>query len=199
MLARSRQMLTDARSLLEGAGRLHPLRTRLLHLSEREMATVGWLWRGTKHPSVRRAAMLISWLGNGVAYLLVAGILLAGTDGKVQLVALSGTGILICHLIYPWLKLACGRPRPFELRADLVSPLATLDRHSFPSGHVMTLTAAMVPFVVAAPAFLPFALLLWLAMAWSRIACAHHYPSDVLAGGALGLVVSGALTSSIIG
>jgi len=31
---------------------------------------------------------------------------------------------------------------------------------------------------------------LWLFVAWSRVACAHHYPTDVLDGAALGLSVA---------
>jgi undecaprenyl-diphosphatase len=34
-----------------------------------------------------------------------------------------------------------------------------------------------------------------LSMAWSRIATAHHYPSDVVAGIALGAVVAGPLSA----
>ena len=68
--------------------------------------------------------------------------------------------------------------------------LETLDEHSFPSGHVMTLTAALVPIVLALPATLPLSLGAWCAMAWARLASAHHYPSDIFAGAGIALVVS---------
>ena len=68
--------------------------------------------------------------------------------------------------------------------------LRALDEHSFPSGHAMTLTAALVPFVLAFPHVLGLAFATWLLMAWARLASAHHYPSDVAAGAVLGVCVS---------
>ena len=48
----------------------------------------------------------------------------------------------------------------------------------------------MAPLAVAWPFAWPLVLLAWAAMAWSRIACAHHYPSDVLAGTLLGASIA---------
>jgi undecaprenyl-diphosphatase len=185
MLSRSRVRLAEARQRLERHDSLDPLRARLVELGNREIHLVEWAWRGTLRPGVRRTAVLISWLGNGLAYLALAAVLL---------LAVSGMCVLVAHLIYPWTKLACGRQRPCELRSDLEPRLASLDKHSFPSGHAMTLTAALLPILIAYPAIWPVAAIAWLLMAWSRVACAHHYPSDVLAGSALGLVVAAPLS-----
>jgi undecaprenyl-diphosphatase len=54
----------------------------------------------------------------------------------------------------------------------------------------MTLAAALVPFVVAFPRSLALAAVMAGLMAWARLACAHHYPSDVAAGTVLGVSVS---------
>jgi undecaprenyl-diphosphatase len=194
MLTGSRLRLADARERLERHDGLAPLRRWLLELGEREIHLVERAWRGAERPNVRRAAVLVSWLGNGLAYLPLALILLLTVPGVVRPLIVSGACVLVAHLIYPWAKLACCRKRPCELRRELAPRLASLDRHSFPSGHAMTLSAALVPLLAAHPAGWPAAVGGWLLMAWSRVACGHHYPSDVVAGGALGVFVAVPLT-----
>lgn len=190
MLMRSRLRLTQAREQLERHDGLAPVREWLLALGEREIRFVAWAWRGTLRPALRHAAVAVSWLGNGAAYLVLAAVLLVTVEGALRPLIAAGLSVLLAHLIYPWTKVACSRQRPCELRVELEPRLASLDRHSFPSGHVMTLCAALTPLVAAFPGSLPLALLAWLLMAWSRIACAHHYPSDIVAGSALGLAVA---------
>jgi undecaprenyl-diphosphatase len=190
MLARSRHILALARIHVERSDRLDPLRSRLLSLSAREIETVDWLWRATRRGGVRRTVILISWFGNWIAYLIFAAVLLITTNGVFRPLVVAAVGVAIGHVVYPWVKLACQRPRPFNLRHHLLTPLQPLDHYSFPSGHVMTLTAALAPFVIAYPFVWPEAVVLWLLMAWSRVASAHHYPSDVLAGAAMGFAVA---------
>ena len=54
----------------------------------------------------------------------------------------------------------------------------------------MTFTAVAVPVGIAFPASVAPLLGLWLFIAWARIACAHHYPSDILAGSLMAFTVS---------
>lgn len=190
MLTESRQRIAQARERLGNHDRLAPLRQWLLDLAEREIHLVEWAWRGAQRPLLRGPAVLVSWLGNWLGYLLLALALLLTLDGGWWLIVVAGLCMLLAHIVYPWTKVACGRTRPCELRSELEPRLASLDRHSFPSGHMMTLSAALVPVVVAHPPAWPAAAGAWLAMAWSRVACAHHYPSDVVAGAALGLVIA---------
>jgi len=142
-----------------------------------------------------RAAMAMSWLGNGLIYLLIAMLLLAYAGASawrgIAVAALCGA---ISHIVYPLVKRAADRPRPFHHRQTLVPLFAPLDRNSFPSGHAMTLTATLIPMLLAWPGLWELGLALWLVMAWSRIATAHHYPSDVLAGTLLGVAVAAPLT-----
>jgi len=194
MIARTQRLLHDARGRVEGSERMLPVRGALLNLSRREIELVERVWRGTRRASVRRLAFVISWLGNGLFYLFCAALLLWLADAAARPVAVAALAVGIGHLVYPWIKLACGRPRPFEIDRALAPLLPPLDRHSFPSGHAMTLTAALVPLLVAWPGAWPLGLLAWLAMAWSRIACAHHYPSDVIAGTLLGASVAAPLS-----
>ncbi len=139
----------------------------------------------------RRLAVAFSRIGNGGIYPVLATLLIlgCGARGRDATIA-AAVNLGLMHSVYPTIKRRAGRRRPFQAHADLESLLATLDEHSFPSGHVMTLTAALVPIVLTLPATLPLSLGAWCAMAWARLASAHHYPSDIFAGAVIALVVS---------
>ncbi|MET0251460.1 MAG: phosphatase PAP2 family protein [Novosphingobium sp.] len=190
MLLPSRLRFDQTFERIESHAGLAPLRRWLLELGEREIAIVAWAWRGTERASLRHTAILVSWLGNGAIYVLLAAVLLLTLDGVWRPLGVAAVCVLAAHLVYPWAKAAARRLRPCELYAELAPRLPLLDRLSFPSGHIMTLSAALVPLVFAFPQVWPGAAAIWLLMAWSRVACAHHYPSDVLAGGALGVLIA---------
>jgi undecaprenyl-diphosphatase len=97
---------------------------------------------------------------------------------------------LVLHSVYPVIKRVVARPRPYQRDATLVPLLPVLDSHSFPSGHAMTMSAVMVPLVLAFPGTIGLAVPAWMLVAWARMASAHHYPSDVAAGTMLGVSVS---------
>ena len=171
-------------------------RAGLLRLSEREIALVGRTAAAARWAHLERTAVAVSWLGNGSIYLLLAAALVvfAGRAAWRELAVAALCGA-ISHLVYPAIKRVAGRPRPFEHRPGLVPPLAPLDAFSFPSGHLMTLSATMTPVLIAWPSLWLVTLALWLALAWSRVATAHHYPSDLLGGTLLGVAVAWPVTA----
>ena len=139
----------------------------------------------------RRLAVDLSRMGNGLIYPALAALMIVGCGARgcyAGLVAAINVGFI--HSASPMIKRHAARQRPFQAHSDLQPLLAMLDEHSFPSGHVMTLTAALVPIVIAIPGTLSLSLAAWCAMAWVRLASAHHYPSDVFAGAAIALAVS---------
>jgi undecaprenyl-diphosphatase len=85
----------------------------------------------------------------------------------------------------------CERPEGPPQRAPIP------DHGSFPSGH--TLHAVMAAVVTASliPAIAPVFLLIALLIALSRVVLGVHYPSDVLAGAALGGIL-GKITVAIL-
>jgi undecaprenyl-diphosphatase len=148
--------------------------------------------RASRSHWVTRMFCVVSRLGDGMFwYALMLGILLVeGRDGlfpslHMLTVGLSSTGI------YKLLKTSASRPRPFEVNQSIALGMPPLDRFSFPSGH--TLHAVAFTFVALAyyPALiwvlLPFTLL----VAASRVILGLHYPSDVLAGAAIGASIAG--------
>lgn len=135
---------------------------------------------------------VISRLGNGVFwYTLIA--LIAVLDpgqgylaaGHMLLTGLAGV------VIYKLLKSKTVRPRPFTRHAGIQLCTAPLDQYSFPSGH----TLHAFSFTLVACAYYPFLfgpLALFTALvALSRMILGLHYPTDVAAGVAIGLLLGG--------
>ncbi|MFY9655440.1 MAG: phosphatase PAP2 family protein [Methylocystis sp.] len=146
------------------------------------------------------AAVVISKLGNGWIYLFLAAWVFEqwGWQGGRLMALLAGVNAAALHLLYPAIKKRFKRPRPFAVDPSLPSLLRTLDEHSFPSGHAMTLVGVLTPIVLLWPAAFLSAVIMACGMFWSRVATGHHYPSDVLAGATLGAGLGYCLSSSIL-
>lgn len=160
-------------------------------LSSADLGAVRFFSRSARWRVGRTSAVLISRLGNGWLYPILALMIVehfGSKAGRVILAAGLNAGLL--HCLYPLIKRMIGRPRPFRMDARVLSLSGVLDEHSFPSGHAMTLCGVLVPIVLAWPDCLPAALALLLLMGWARIATGHHYPSDICAGAAFGFILS---------
>jgi undecaprenyl-diphosphatase len=163
--------------------------------AERDLHWAQWLHRGARHSALVQTLAVASRLGDGVAwYLLIAGLALAGgTHGRDVAVQMMLAGAVNLPL-YFWLKRTIGRPRPFAACPDIRACVRALDCFSFPSGHTLHAAAFLTIFASYFPwagaALLPFVIL----VALSRVTLGLHYPSDVAAGAAIGvLVASGVL------
>jgi membrane-associated phospholipid phosphatase len=144
--------------------------------------------------SVGRPANAISSAATGgkLWFGAASGLALLGRRGRRAAVsALAGYGIASAAANGP-AKWVAGRSRP---RGVLLASLPRLGRRpstsSFPSSHtaaaIAFATAASIELPAAAPAvFVPAA-----AIALARMRAVRHYPSDVLAGAALGVVLGG--------
>jgi undecaprenyl-diphosphatase len=160
-------------------------------LRHADLAAVHLISRSARPTVGRVSAVAISKLGNSWLYLLILPIIFAGLGREgFRVVFLGALNAALLHLMFPIIKRKIGRPRPFQADPRLRSLLAVLDEHSFPSGHTMTLSGVLTPLVLVWPGAILSALALLLLMAWSRIATAHHYPSDIFAGAILGIVLA---------
>lgn len=170
---------------------ISPARYGLARLVAMELSMVHGCVLTARPRPIRRLAIALSWLGNGWVYLgLGVGGLASAGARAVPALAIGALNAGALHCVYPAIKRYFARARPFQRDPRLVPLLGVLDEHSFPSGHAMTLSAALVPLVLWFPRLTGLAVALWLLMAWARLASAHHYPSDVAAGAALGVSLS---------
>jgi undecaprenyl-diphosphatase len=143
--------------------------------------------RGAGRRSLRVLFQVASRLGDGVVWYVLVGILplIYGRAAVRPAVGMAITGI-IGLLIYKWLKHALVRERPFIRHPGITLAMPPLDRYSFPSGHTLHAVAftwqAVEHFPELGWVLIPIASLI----AASRVVLGLHYPSDVLAGAAIG-------------
>ncbi len=142
-------------------------------------------------PLPRRVFQIASRLGDGGIWgaLIIALPLLYGAIAIRPALVMAATGILGV-ILYKALKRACVRERPFITHTSIALAGAPLDRYSFPSGHTLHAVSfawqASVHFPELAWILVPLAALI----AGSRVVLGLHYPTDVLAGAAIGATLA---------
>ena len=134
---------------------------------------------------------LISKLGNGgIIWLVLSGLLCVfpkyRKTGVTMLTALA-LDVLLCNVM---LKPLVGRMRPFTVNTGVELLINAPKDFSFPSGHTAaSFAAAFALLFVKNKLWIPSMILASL-IAFSRVYLYVHYPTDVLAGILLGLIVS---------
>lgn len=141
--------------------------------------------------AIRILFAVVSRLGDGIFwYALIALMALLdparGYLAAAHMLAVGTAGVLIYKII----KSTAVRARPYASRQDISLGTAPLDQYSFPSGH--TLHAFSFTLIVAAYyPFLYLPLVIFTVMvALSRVVLGLHYPTDVLAGAAIGIAIA---------
>jgi len=145
--------------------------------------------RGTAHtPERDRAVAAFSALGQHAAIWLAfgAGASVFAAPAERRAWRLATATVAGSYVFNTALKFAVRRPRP-QL-ADLPPLTATPTQLSFPSAHATSSFAAARVYSAAGAPALPLYLLA-AGLAASRLYLGVHYPSDVLAGVALGSLI----------
>ncbi len=93
-------------------------------------------------------------------------------------------------LLYWLLKRGTRRQRPFEQCQDIRACLRVPDPFSFPSGHTLHAVAFGALLSAFYPAFAPLLAVFAMLVGVARVVLGLHYPSDVLAGAALGVLTA---------
>lgn len=147
---------------------------------------------------LNRAAMSYEWIN-------VLAVVSRLSDGSIWFflmgaLALTGPEGLRCSLhmfvagasaavLYKVVKQYAGRPRPCVHLEEVRSCVPPIDEFSFPSGHMLhavTFTTVAVAYYPSlAIGLVPFTACVGV----SRVALGLHYPSDVIAGAAIGGMV----------
>lgn len=141
--------------------------------------------------TIRNLFLVISRLGDGVFWYTLMIVLLlryqfAALPAVLHMLAVGLFGTAIYKLI----KGRALRPRPFNVYPAIICVGKTLDKFSFPSGHTMHAVSFSIIAVFYFPALIWLVLPFAVSVALSRPILGLHYPSDVLAGAALGASIA---------
>ena len=147
--------------------------------------------RQSRNLYVRQLFRLISRLGDGIFWYALMALLLFRYQEQALPAVLHMLAVgLFGTAIYKLIKEHTLRPRPFNVHPSIVCAGKTLDQFSFPSGHTMHAVSFSLISVYYFPTLawltIPFAAL----VALSRPVLGLHYPTDVLAGIALGVSIA---------
>ena len=149
---------------------------------------------GLSNPFFNFIMPVISEICDGPILFAVSFVLLFSKKRELRTLGLIMlAGLSVSFYVVSGLKELVARPRPFLVLTD-VFLLAKEKSMSFPSGHAatsfMAATALAAYFKKYAAVFYSFAA----AVAVSRVYMGVHYPSDVLAGAGLGILIGYFLT-----
>ena len=145
-----------------------------------------------RNPFLNSIMIFITSLGNGGMIWIAATILLLIPKKTRKVGAMSGVALLLSLLINNNLiKNIVQRPRPFVTFTDLQIIIPTPSEFSFPSGHTSSSFAAAAVFYRHLPKKLgiPSVVLAGL-IGFSRLYVGVHYPTDVIAGVIMGILLS---------
>ena len=131
---------------------------------------------------------VISAIGDGPLLFAASFILLFSKKRELRILGLILlSGLTVSYYIVSGLKVLVARPRPFIVLPDVLL-LAADKSMSFPSNHA---AAAFMAATVLTAYFKKYAAIFYLfaaTIAVSRVYMGVHYPSDILAGAAIGIL-----------
>jgi undecaprenyl-diphosphatase len=167
------------------------LSTLLARVDAAEFGICRTLNRGAAFPVARAVFRVASRLGDGVVwYVLILTLpLLYGLSAVRPAIIMAVTGILGLAL-YKVLKRVFVRERPFITHSAIDLAAAPLDRYSFPSGHTLHAVSFAWQLTAHFPDLGWFVVPLAFLIAGSRVVLGLHYPTDVLAGAAVGALLA---------
>jgi len=143
------------------------------------------------NPGIAVLSSIMTQFGSEVILGLI-GLLFYLLSSKENTQVLIGVlfAITVSDLVLSILKGAYFRPRPYQLLSGVPLPIGQDEASSFPSGHATRAFAvAALITMQKGKKYLPL-LVLSAGVAVSRVVIGLHYPSDVLAGGFLGIFLA---------
>lgn len=156
----------------------------------RETAALSRVQGAIATPAVVKAARGLSVFGEHSAGWFALGLVGAVVDRRRRRDWLTASaGVVAAHAASIAVKRVVRRPRPEDPSVRVLA--GTPSKLSFPSSHATSTTAAAV--LYSGLTGKPLVPVLVPPMLVSRLVLGVHYPSDVLAGSALGAVLGGLL------
>ena len=162
-------------------------------LMEIESAILLWIQNNLRCGFLTPVMRVITTLGNGGAFWIVLTLLLLLVFKRTRRMGVycAASMLLTLLVVNLCIKPLAARTRPYELIQGLQILVSRPHDYSFPSGHsANSLTCAWTIFRLAPKKYGVPALVLAVLIALSRLYVGVHYPTDVLAGAAIGVLLS---------
>lgn len=161
-----------------------------------------WLTRQFQRATQRAGLMPVlrnfSRITDGPLWYGVLTALLLDQDERAKaclhaLLWVGSINLLLYFIIKPLVR----RQRPFVAGPGLIPCAPTLDRYSFPSGHMLHAISFAIVIITFYPTVEGIVWPCVLLIAFSRIALGLHYSSDVAAGAAFGTLTASAVLAML--
>lgn len=158
-------------------------------ITQMDLSILDWIQAHLRCGILDHGVPAITMLGEaGWIWILLAVVLLARKKTRHWGVAVAISLVLDLVLCNLMLKPLIARPRPFTFRPELTLLVKAPTDFSFPSGHTAASFAAAAALLFSkCRGWIP-ALVLAILIALSRLYLYVHYPTDVLAGVAVGFL-----------
>lgn len=151
-----------------------------------------WIQENLRCAFLTPVMRVITTLGNaGIFWIVLTLILLIFRRTRRLGVYCAASMLLTLLVVNVAIKPLAARTRPYELIQGLEILVSRPHDYSFPSGHsANSLTCAWTLFRLAPKRYGVPALVLAILIALSRLYVGVHFPTDVLAGAAIGIAMS---------
>ena len=161
-------------------------------LMEIESAILLWIQNNLRCDLLTPVMRVITTLGNGGAFWIALTVLLLIFKRTRRVGVYCAASMLLTLLVVNLcIKPLAARTRPYELIQGLEILVSRPHDYSFPSGHsANSLTCAWTLFRLAPGKYGVPALVLAVLIALSRLYVGVHFPTDVLVGAAIGVLLS---------
>nr|WP_312576445.1 phosphatase PAP2 family protein [Sedimentibacter sp.] len=137
------------------------------------------------------AMTYISFLGNAGAIWILVTILLLISKKTRYTGLLMSISLILCLLIgNVALKNLVARIRPCDIHPEVPLLIPRPTDFSFPSGHTMSSFASATVLLLNNKIWGKYAVILAVLIAFSRLYLYVHYPSDILAGMIIGILIA---------
>ena len=156
-----------------------------------DIQILNWIQDNLRCSALDKIVPFVTFLGNKGWLFIVMAVLLIGISRYrkwgVSIAVSLGLGFIFGNMV---LKNMVARVRPYDFVGDIELLIAKLGDYSFPSGHTLAAVefCTVVCMMPVKTIYKVLAILLTVAMAFSRLYLYVHFPSDVLASVLLGSI-----------